>query len=121
MIISRHLEYLIDQHPEDVRKARVFAVIFKRTTIISYGYNRKRFQYCSSIRGNTFTTHAEISSLKKAGHRARGADILVLRRRKDKTFSMSKPCSKCEFQIRKAGISTMTYVDWQGMLITISL
>ena len=48
-------------------------------------------------------------ALNKAGQRAKGADILVIRLKKDGSFGLAKPCFNCEFLINKAEINRR---DW---------
>lgn len=116
MLIHRIVDNYLEKHPRDVRKATLLAVIFKRTTIISYGFNRKTFCPNRNTKIHRFTIHAEDAALEKAGNRARGADILVVRFKKDGTSGISKPCKQCELHIRKAGIARVRYIDNNGKI-----
>lgn len=98
--IAEHLK----SHPKDVRKATVIALIFKRSTLLSIGYNRRKMSQ-HSRGGYIFTFHAEYSALLKAGTRARGSDMYVIRVRKDGTIGVAKPCAICESHIRRARIA----------------
>jgi deoxycytidylate deaminase len=85
-------------HPEDVRKAWIMAIITKRNKIISVGYNRRRFHW-----DGKFTFHAEEVAIKKAGRRANGATIHVLRIMKNDDIFYVLPCHECAIKIKKAG------------------
>ena len=108
----------IKQHPNtvgknSVRKALVIAIIYKRKKIISYGFNRRVMTTSKNSPINryskTFTIHAEDSAIRKAGSRTKGADIMVIRLRKDGSFGNAKPCFDCQYLIDKAGINKR---DW---------
>lgn len=101
----RHLEYL---HPEDVVKAKVVAIIYRRNKIIAYGFNRRSMSYTTvrhiNQRRAWWTIHAEDAALRKAGARAKGSEMLVVRIMKDGSFGNAAPCFTCQFLIGKAGI-----------------
>ncbi len=98
-----NLEHLKELHPNDVRKALVIAIIYRKTKVVSYGFNRKIVAY------RKFTKHAEEDAIRKAGSRTKGCDILIIRIKKDSTFGNAKPCHNCQILIDKAGINRR---DW---------
>lgn len=98
--IKEHLR----KHPNNVRKAKLLAFVVDGDTIISVGYNRKRF----SADGK-FTFHAEESALFKAGRRAKGKILYVIRFRKDGTIGIAKPCKDCEYMSKKYEIRRIFY------------
>lgn len=121
MLMDRQISELMERHPQDVRKATVLAVIFRRTTIVSHGYNRKVWHYNRAQNSQLFTVHAEASAITKAGIRAKYADILVLRFKKDGSLGISKPCPICQRKIKHAGIVRIRYVNNDGKIATMSV
>jgi deoxycytidylate deaminase len=53
--------------------------------------------------------HAEIAALLVAGSRAYGATVYVARVRKDGTPADSKPCKKCEGQLKRKGVKKVIW------------
>lgn len=53
--------------------------------------------------------HAEIAALMAAGSRAVGADVYVARVRKDGTPADSKPCKKCEGQLKRKKVKKVIW------------
>jgi deoxycytidylate deaminase len=100
--LSEHLK----KHPKDIRKATMIAFIIRRGKVIAVGYNRKKF---ASV--NRLSYHAEEQVLKKAGSRAFGASILIVRIRKNGMFGNAKPCEKCDMLIRRYRIPDSN-VQW---------
>jgi pyrimidine deaminase RibD-like protein len=92
------------KHPENVKKATVIAFVVSRGSIVSVGFNRRRF----SADGK-FTYHAEENSLKKAGRRAKGAELYVIRIKKDGSRGLARPCNGCQDIINKSGISKVWF------------
>jgi deoxycytidylate deaminase len=108
MIKRLNLEQYWKKHPNDVRKATMLAIIIKHSRVISYGYNKRKF-HGHNRSGYKFTWHAEYSAISKAGIRAKGAEMLVLRIRKNGTFGDAEPCKACKYYIEKAGIKIVRY------------
>jgi deoxycytidylate deaminase len=102
-IDRKDIDQLLLDHPHNVRKATVIALIFKGSKIISVGYNRRKFSKHERL-GYRFTWHAEISALLKAGKRARGCVMYVIRILKNGQIAKSLPCKICKVHIRRAGI-----------------
>jgi deoxycytidylate deaminase len=95
--IQEHLR----KHPKDVRKATLIAFVMDGDTLISVGYNRKKFPT-----NNKFTYHAEEMALYKAGRRAKNKTLYVVRILKNGTIGLAYPCKNCQkmierYQIRK--------------------
>jgi len=53
--------------------------------------------------------HAEIAALMVAGTRATGADVYVARVKKEGTPGDSKPCKKCEGQLKRKGVKKVIW------------
>lgn len=98
MIDKNLINLHASKHPKDVKKARIMAIITKRNTIISVGYNRRRFHW-----DGKFTWHAEEVALTKAGRRANGATIHVIRLMKDGSHLYVLPCKNCANRIYHMG------------------
>jgi deoxycytidylate deaminase len=114
MIKNINFKHLLNNiHPKDVRKARVIAIIFKRNRVISYGFNRivmSRTELHHTGQARAYwTKHAEADALKKAGRRSNGAQMLVVRIKRDGTFGTAKPCFGCQFLIERAEIKLPVY------------
>jgi hypothetical protein len=98
----------LENHPRDVKKATVIAIVDGRD-FTEVGYNRRKFPV-----NGTFTFHAEEAALKKSGRRARGAYMLVVRVKKNGSYGLAKPCVKCESLAKKAGIVKIEYSTENG-------
>ncbi|TNA24733.1 hypothetical protein EMF73_32040 [Klebsiella pneumoniae] len=96
---------MLDKHPRDVRKATVIAFVVKGDTIISYGFNRRRFANMKGL----WTYHAEEQALKKAGPRSEGSILYVIRIKKNMDLGLAKPCDYCTKLIIDRGISKVIY------------
>lgn len=99
-----YIPKLLPLHPRSVKKSTMIAIIFNRNKIISYGFNTRKF-----YTDGTWTYHAEEQAIKKAGLRAKGAKILVVRIKKDHTYGLARPCKRCNSLINRAGIVKMEY------------
>ena len=104
MMPKLNLQHHLQKHPKNVRKATVLAFVLNGSKIISTGYNRKRF----SSNGK-FTTHAEDSALSKAGRRAKGQTLYVIRLLKDGSIGMALPCKDCQKLIEKYEVKKVYY------------
>jgi deoxycytidylate deaminase len=58
-----------------------------------------------------YCLHAEMSVIRFARP---GDELIVIRWEKDGRRSMSKPCEHCQRFLRRAGVSKVTYSDWNG-------
>ena len=99
----RVVALLHDKHPKKVRAATTIAIVLRRGKRIAYGFNRVKF-------GET-TWHAEEVALKKAGRRALGASMYVIRIRKDGSYGMAMPCPKCQKLLEHMGIAKVKWSD----------
>ena len=104
MTLKINLRNHLEKHPKDVRKATVIGFIMDGDSLISVGYNRKRF----SADGK-FTWHCEEQALKKAGRRAKDKTLYVIRILKDGSIGMAMPCKSCQKLIEKYGIRKVYY------------
>lgn len=74
--------------------------------IISTGKNASEIK---QPKLNPYSTHAEIDALKKAGDKAIGAKLYVVRLTAAGRLANSKPCVRCQVSIRAAGIRKVYY------------
>jgi pyrimidine deaminase RibD-like protein len=105
------------KHPaSDVKTASLMAFVVRRGKVVTVGYNRRVFP-----NGEAFSQHAEEAALKKAGSRAKGATLYVLRFKKDGSRGMARPCGRCHDTLNRAGIVRVFFsldnVDRWGKLI----
>lgn len=89
------------------------AVIVRRGEILGLGINKLKthprspdeFRFC----------HAEFSATLNAGlEDLTGAEVYVLRRRKDGILGNSKPCKNCEGLLKTLGVKTVYYSVEEG-------
>lgn len=74
--------------------------------IVSLGWNASEIKHPKM---NMFSTHAETAALKKAGDKAVGAKLYVVRLTASGKLATSKPCARCAVAIRAAGIRKVYY------------
>lgn len=60
--------------------------------------------------------HAEIDALVCARP---GDHLEVYRWHKSGELTMAKPCPMCAREIKRRGISTVTYSNWHGQMVTV--
>jgi deoxycytidylate deaminase len=101
-VLKAHLK----AHPRDIKKATVLAFVVSRGAIVSVGYNRKVFP-----EGGKWSTHAEEAALKKAGRRAVGATLHVIRIMKNGDYAYARPCHDCQMMIIRSGVAIVKYSD----------
>lgn len=102
----------IDEAHRSEHSTRHGAVVVKKGKVIQSGRN----QYCSLQRVKHFQSkkiwsiHAEMNVLAGLPKKiTRGAEIYIVRVRRDGTLSNSKPCSICMSLIQGAGIRRIFY------------
>ncbi len=98
------LKQNLDLHPKNVKTATCMAFVVRRGKVVAVGYNRRVFPNAEK-----FSQHAEIAAIRKAGMRARGSSIYVLRFKKDGTYGLAKPCLNCSRVIERVGIVRVYY------------
>lgn len=91
---------------------KVGAVVAMGNRIVSVGINQQKTHTKSPSRFKTI--HAETHALLRAGHRACGGTIYVVRILANGSFGISRPCPDCEALLRSAGIRRMVYIDREG-------
>jgi deoxycytidylate deaminase len=89
-------------------KHKMGAVIIRGGAVLSVGFNSKSTPFgCDKS-----SRHAEERAIQIHGD-YEGGTIVVARTNN----SMSRPCHKCLYKIRQAGISKIVYAGWDGALI----
>lgn len=97
------------------KKKSVFklgAVIIKNGKIVGRGYNYKTNNIKFINYGCNQSIHAECLAIQRA--RRKGEIIIIVRILRDGTLTMAAPCKKCFEAIKKSGIKTIIYSDWNG-------
>jgi deoxycytidylate deaminase len=88
---------------------KMSGVIVKGGSILSVGFNRIS-DHPAAYYGCSF--HAETDAIKKAKGNIVGAKLFVYRFGREKSeLRPSKPCSMCQQEIAKAGISSVYFID----------
>lgn len=100
------------------RQFHLSAIIWrKKRPIAIYTNTFKSHPKCTRFLGPadqgrvSSSMHAEMSAVRFAKP---GDVIEVLRWDKDGNLTCSKPCAHCHRALEKAGIKSVTYVDWSG-------
>lgn len=116
----KHLNTALKQAMRSEFRQRLGAVIFKGQRILGVGYNRVG---CSQNRLKAShwqdSRHAEVDALLDALRRhsaeeLRGADILVVRLKKDNSFGLALPCNHCYNTLKNIGIRRVHFSDNDG-------
>ena len=98
------------------KKFHLSAIIWRRKRPVGVYTNSDKSHpscarmYRSSGKENN-TLHAEMSAVRFAKP---GDTIEVLRWDKGGNLTCSKPCPMCHSALQRAGIKSVTYVDWDG-------
>jgi deoxycytidylate deaminase len=94
------------------------ALLWRGKSLIRIGTNQEKthphFQR-KYKNGSAHNLHAEMDVLRFAKP---GDTIVVMRWSARGELTMAKPCKHCQEYIRKAGISEVTYSDWNGEMQT---
>lgn len=94
---------------------RIVAALVKRGRIEYVGYNRYKTHPLQLQYGKckeAIYLHAEIDCLRKAGKRAKGMDMVIVRIKANGDLGLAKPCEGCARAIKFFGIKN-TY--WSVM------
>jgi len=113
MCISKKIiETVVELANKSTYYQKIGAVIFKRNTIISKGYNQvetvrkhlhpKFQQWPGSI-------HAEVDAIIKAKQNLKGCEILIIRVNNDNQFRLAKPCEYCQMYLEYVKIKKIYY------------
>ena len=100
-------------------KFHLGAVVLKNKRIIGKGCNQKLTNNISKVFGYKNGLHAELLALFRA--RFEGDTIIVVRLLKNNNLSMSFPCKRCFDLIKKSGIKTVIFSDWEGNIQKIKI
>lgn len=73
-------------------------------------YDESKTDYVSRCR------HAEVDAIKKVSDTSKIDYIIIVRKTKDGTPSMAKPCKVCQQVIKEAGIENIYYSNEDGNL-----
>lgn len=103
---------------------KVVAVIFdKRNKVVSFGNNYKthpKAKIIEKYEGKFYQVlHAEVHALIQAerfGIDLSKCSILVMRKRKDGKFGISKPCPNCQAALNYSNIQQIYYFNEDGLI-----
>ena len=106
------------------KKIRIGAVVQKKKRILGIGFNQKKThpkqQKFNSLRDGFSGKwrgylHAEMDALRKVeDNDLKDATIYVYRELHDGSLGICRPCEACMAAIKKAGIRTIVYTNWDG-------
>lgn len=110
------MTYTINIATKLARKApnktfRLGAVLVKSGRVLAQGYN---------IMNSIKSVHAEEMALNRVNN-SKGANVSVVRLRKDGSFAMAKPCDSCMAKLIAAGIKKITFTREDGSVETLRL
>jgi len=94
-------------------------VVLKNGKVIGKGYNKKVTPNKLLQNYGYKYVHAEADALLDSN--LKGDTIIVIRLLKNGNMSMSMPCKRCSYFIKKHGIKKVYYSDWFGKIQTMSI
>lgn len=117
----------------DFKRAHIGAVVVEKNRIISTGHNASKtsttqykYNWYRSHGDEAFKNcihrvHAEIAALSPIMNKKdinwSHVSIYVYRELSDGTRTCARPCEACSALIKKLGIKTVYYTDWDGNYI----
>ena len=110
--IKQHiLNRAIDEAKKSQHSARMGAVIFNKSRIISVGHNFKGSRRKLHPRFTRYqdSIHAEVGAILNARTNLSGCSILVVRINKEEQLRLAKPCQKCKMYLDYVGIKNIYY------------
>lgn len=97
-----------DASKRSIYKYRVGAVISNGRPI-SIGFNSLKTHPRYANGRNSYSVHAEVSAIIRAGCNVRGLDMYVYRESADGKPALAKPCNNCLKIIIESGIKRVYY------------
>lgn len=105
----RYLAFARNVSNHSQHRQRVGAVLLRKGTPISVGFNKKKCPNRRFITGFN-TTHAEIAALASSGkNQIKKSVIYVYRQDKHGNPKLARPCKFCQKELIKFGVRTMYY------------
>lgn len=92
------------------------AVVVQGRRIIAVGRNYSKTH--SRSFGPFRQLHAETQALDQAGEAARGATLVIVRKRANGSLGTSRPCEACLNAAKQAGIKRIIYANDEGSLVS---
>lgn len=95
------------------------ALVVKRNRVISVGYNNPKTHPLAKTKMRQL--HAELDAIIGCtAEQLNGAELVVVRARRDRKIGMAKPCPACHTFIKRMGIKKVYYTidaqDWNNPL-----
>ncbi len=97
-------------------KQTLGAVVVRGSVILGSATNRFR-NLPENVSNGHRSTHAEVAALSLVGD-ATGTHLYVSRVTRAGNLTMSRPCRACRQAIVNAGVSRVTWTDWDGVVRT---
>jgi tRNA(Arg) A34 adenosine deaminase TadA len=89
---------------QSIARNRHGAVLIKRGKLVSASTNIPIREPRINDTGRGCSIHAEAAAIRKAGNKAHGATLIVVRVNKSGKMLPSKPCKSCQGLISRSGI-----------------
>lgn len=95
------------------------ALVVKKNKVLGIGYNNPKTHPLAKTKMRQL--HAEMDAcIRCSKQELKGAELIVVRARRDKKVGMAKPCQACDIFIRFMGIKRVYYTvdhpDWNNPL-----
>ena len=100
-------------------KFQLGCLALKNNKIVSKGFNRYSKSNSWTKRKGECSIHAEQICLNRTGNHY--IDTLFIVRLGANGFNMALPCKRCMAHIKRRGIKTIYFTDWQGIVQKLSL
>lgn len=115
---QQFINMAINEAKKSTCKQKIGAIIFKRKSIISKGYNYSSRSVKSVtkkfLRWST-SVHAEVACILNAKRDLKGYNILVIRVNKQGKLRMAKPCDHCLAYLNHVGIRHIYFSTEKGI------
>jgi len=111
------LDLAIAAHRDKDCYYQLCALIVKKRRVISVGYNNPKTHPMALTKMQQL--HAEMDAIVGCTRESlRGAEMIVVRARRDKQTGKAKPCAACETLIRSVGLKRVYYTidcpNWEN-------
>lgn len=108
----------------EYRPYKIGACLMRGSRVISGGFNQIKTHPITRRFENHYITglHAEMHACVGVNEKnLKGADIYVIRARRDNTIGLAKPCSICQCFLRELGIRRVYFSNNDGSFSNIKL
>ncbi len=104
-------------HRDDECYYQLCALVVKKNRVLSVGYNNPKTHPLAKTKMKQL--HAEMDAvIGCTAEQLDGAEIVVVRARRDRKIGMAKPCAACHAFIKSMGLKSVYYTvdnpDWDN-------